>query len=69
MLRRIDKRDTFSMMVSDNDVDDIIATLQLIGSVYESARKLGHEHSTSVMDIKNIYEKNVDKFAPYVLNY
>ena len=24
MLRRIDKRDTFSLMVSDNDVDDII---------------------------------------------
>ena len=55
--------------LNEMDIDEIIDALQLIGSVYESSRKLGHEHSASVMEIKNLYEKNVDKFAPYVLNY
>ena len=55
--------------LSENDVDEIITTLQLIGSVYESAIKLGSEHNNSIVEIKNIYDKNIEKFAPYVLNY
>ena len=55
--------------LSESDTDEIIATLQLIGSVYETARELGPEHNASIAEIKSIYEANINKFAPHVLNY
>ena len=54
--------------LTQNDADEILATLQLVGTAYETARTLGNEYAAAIIEIKNIYDKNVDKFAPYILD-
>ena len=55
--------------LGENDVKNILSSLQVIAATYRIASELGDEQSATVKEIKNIYETNVDKYAPYVLNY
>ncbi len=55
--------------LTESDAKDIISSLQVIASAYRLANKLGDDQSASFKEIKEIYNTNIDKYAPYVLNY
>ncbi len=55
--------------LSENDAKEILSSLQIIASTYRMAGKLGSEQASTINEIKNIYDTNVEKYAPYVLNY
>lgn len=55
--------------LNDNDAKEILSSLQVIASAYRLASRLGEEQASTVKEIKNIYDTNVEKYAPYVLNY
>ena len=55
--------------IGESEAEDILSSLQIIASTYKMVAKLGDEQINSIKEIKNIYDTNVDKYAPYVLNY
>ena len=55
--------------LQESDAEEIIASLQIIASAYKMAENLNGGQESIIKEIKNIYESNVEKYAPYVLNY
>ena len=55
--------------LQESDAEEIIASLQIIASAYKMAENLNSGQESIIKEIKNIYESNVEKYAPYVLNY
>ena len=53
----------------ESDTEDILSSLQLIASACKMSEKLGGGNESIIKEIKNIYDTNVEKYAPYVLNY
>ena len=55
--------------LQESDTEDILSSLQLIASACKMSEKLGGGNESIIKEIKNIYDTNVEKYAPYVLNY
>ena len=55
--------------LQESDTEDILSSLQLIASAYKMAENLNSGQEAVLKDIQNIYEANIEKYAPYVLNY
>ena len=55
--------------LQESDAEDILSSLQIIASAYKMAENLNNSQDAILKDIQGIYETNVEKYAPYVLNY
>jgi hypothetical protein len=55
--------------LQESDAEEILASLQVIASAYKMAENLNNREDAIIKDIKEIYDINVEKYAPYVLNY
>ena len=55
--------------LTEKDAEEIISSLQVIASSYRMANKLSVDNAPVLKDIKNIYDTNIEKYGPYVLNY
>ena len=55
--------------LQESDAEEILASLQVIASTYKMAENLNNREDAIIKDIKEIYDINVEKYAPYVLNY
>ena len=49
--------------------EEVFASLRIIGSAFRIAEKLNNCQESTLREIKGIYDANVEKYAPYVLNY
>lgn len=54
--------------LQESDAKEILSSLQIIASAYKMAENLSNEQNTVIEEIQQIYESNVEKYAPYVLN-
>ena len=55
--------------LQESDAEDILSSLQIIASAYKMAENLNNSQDAILKDIQDIYETNVERYAPYVLNY
>ena len=55
--------------LQESDAEDILSSLQIIASAYKMAENLNNREDAVLKEIQDIYETNVEKYAPYVLNY
>ena len=55
--------------LQESDAEDILSSLQIIASAYKMAENLSNSQDAILKDIQDIYETNVERYAPYVLNY
>ena len=55
--------------LQESDAEEILTSLQIIASAYRMAENLNNRQDATLKDIEEIYHINVEKYAPYVLNY
>ena len=55
--------------LQESDREEILSSLQIIASAYKMAENFAGVQDAAIKDIKDIYDSNVEKYAPYVLNY
>ena len=55
--------------LQENDAEEILSSLQIIAAAYRMAENLNSRQESVVKEIEEIYSTNVEKYAPYVLNY
>ena len=55
--------------LQESDAEEILSSLQVIAAAYKMAENLSNVQEAELRDIKGIYDSNVEKYAPYVLNY
>ena len=55
--------------IGENERQDILSSLQIFASTYKIAEKLGSDQASIIKEIQNLYDTNLDKYAPYVLSY
>lgn len=55
--------------LQESDTEEILSSLQIIASAYKMVGNLNSRQDAVIKEIKEIYDTNVEKYAPYVLNY
>ena len=55
--------------LQESDVEEILSSLQIIASACKMAENIGYVDEATMKDMQTIYDINVEKYAPYVLNY
>ena len=55
--------------LQESDKEEILSSLQIIASAYKITESLSSQEDNTIKEIEEIYSANVEKYAPYVLNY
>lgn len=55
--------------IGEREHEEILASLQLMNSIYRNARSVNNADAEAIKEIQRIYSTNFETYAPYVMGY